>query len=58
LISRVRFSRPNSASTISFAPKVLVSTASQPTAKKERWMSATTSGRVRFTASLQFSRSR
>ena len=55
LSSKARSARPNSARTILLAPKVLVSTASQPTSRKARG-SSMTSGRVWARISVQFSR--
>ncbi len=53
LISATLSCRSYSASTMRVAPKVLVSTTSQPTLKKSAWMSLIMSGRLRTRSSLQ-----
>ena len=57
LSSRTRWAWPYSASTGAKAPKVSVSTTSQPTSKNDRWIWSTASGRVTTSSSLQPSRS-
>jgi hypothetical protein len=55
LFSNTRSSMSASAITILLAPKVFVSTASQPTSRNASWISRITSGRLKFSTSEMFS---